>query len=223
MNETATKDENEQEKGTKNVNKKDFQADKQSEKVTKKMSENKSIKEKEMDSRMNEQRDKEKIERLIRQQADEQLRPRFSSDRFRRSDEWRQTGGMSQSKRSALRDRLRSINDPDRLRREIRKIRNSELKKIGSSDGDIPEDTQRGKREYDRFDDVVDFRREIETRVVDLERKNDVMESAAFQKMLRLYQKDAKEIRDKNELLKRLQDLDALSDIIGDVEMHDEL
>lgn len=174
-----------------------------------------------------EQRGKEKIEH----QADENLLPRFSSDQFRRSDDWQRSAGVSQSKRSALRDRLRAIDNPDRLRREIRKIRKNEFTDndylpIAPWEGEPnPENAPRDmrKRTYDQLDDVDDFRREIESRVADLNRNNDVLESVTLQEVLRLYNKDAKEIRDERELRKRLEDLDALVAILGNVKMRDEL
>ncbi|KAK3705159.1 hypothetical protein QZH41_003762 [Actinostola sp. cb2023] len=141
---------------------------------------------------------------------------------------------MSESKRNALRARLRTIKDPDRLRREIRKIRVKELTEEeyypkdpweNRLDSDIPEDVRQDmrRRMNSRFEEVEDFQNEIERRAVGLGNNDDVLESFAIREMLRRYVEDTKQIRDKKELRKRLEDLDALSAILVERVLHDEL
>ncbi|KXJ07759.1 protein canopy 4 [Exaiptasia diaphana] len=146
---------------------------------------------KEPDLRLDEQQSKGK---LIQQQGEE---PNERSD------------GITKAKREALRDRLRSIVDPNRLREEIRKIRNKELK------------------DYESYpvksDDVHDLRREIENRALSLQNNNDVRDSLTIHEMLQIYIEDAKSIRDKNELRRSLEDLNALTGIIGNRDIHNEL
>lgn len=185
----------------------------------------KTNKNKRIDHHLDEQRNKEK--KLIQMHTEEQ-----SLDQYQRANE--RLNGITKTKIMALRHRLRSIIDPNQLQKEIRKIRNKELKDFEyypiklwerKPDNDIPEDVRRRMHlnVYDRFD-IDDFRKEIEMRALSLQNSNDVRDDdLTVHEMLQIYLDDAKSIRDKSELRMRLEDLDALTAIIGNREIHDEL
>lgn len=174
-----------------------------------------------------EENDSDKIQRLIRQQAEEQASGRYHPRRYRR-DGRKGSGDMDESKRKRLRDRLLGIRDSERLRREIRKIRTKELTEDefippepweDRIDHHIPAEVRKDmrKRRYERLEDVEDFQREIEMRALDLEGDSGRFhENFAITETLHLYLEEARKIRDKKELKKRLEDLDVLSTILAD-------
>lgn len=143
---------------------------------------------------------------------------------------------MDEDKRKRLRDRLLDIRDPERLRREIRKIRTKELTENEfippepweeRMDHHIPAEVRRDmrKRRYERLEDVEDFQREIEMRALDLEGGSSRFHgNFALSETLQFYLEEARKIRDKKELKKRLEDLDVLSAILAEGRgRHDEL
>ena len=135
---------------------------------------------------------------------------------------------MDEKKRRKLRDRLLAIRDPERLRREIRKIRKKELTEEeyvppepweDRIEHSIPEEVRRDmrRRRYERLEDVEDFQREIEMRALDLERDSSGFhENFAISETLHFYLDEARTVRDKQELRKRIEDLDALAAILAD-------
>jgi hypothetical protein len=189
----------------------------------------------EKDNKRDQENDSERIQQLIREQAEEQAKGRFRPDRHGHDDK-RGNGEMDEIKRKGLRDRLLAIRDPDRLRRELRKIRTKELSEDeyyprepweDRMDHHIPAEVRRDmrRRRYERLEDVEDFQREIEMRAIDMESGSDHYENFAIRETLHYYLDEAKTIRDKKELKKRLEDLDALSAILGGEgrRRHDEL
>ncbi|XP_031551393.1 protein canopy homolog 3-like [Actinia tenebrosa] len=173
-----------------------------------------------------EENNDDKIQRLIREQAEEQARGRYRHRRYRR-DNRQGSGNMDETKRKRLRDRLLAIRDPERLRREIRKIRAKELTEDefippepweDRIDHPIPEEVRRDmrKRRYERLENVEDFRREIEMRVLDLEEGTSRFHgNFAVSDTLNFYLEEARKIQDKKELKKRLEDLNALTAILA--------
>lgn len=170
-----------------------------------------------------EETDSEKIQRLIRQQTQEQE----ENQRNRRKREF--VGGkMDERKRRELQMRLRDIHDVDRLRRELRKIRQREMTEDDytprepwerNMDSSIPEDVRRDMRRhrFERMHDPEDLKRELRMRVMDLDDDDDFFEenSFAFRELSHRYMIESEEIRDPLELKKRIDDLDALSAIFS--------
>lgn len=164
--------------------------------------------------------DSEKIQRLIREQAQEQ-----KENRRNRKREF--VGGkMDEPKRRELQMRLREIHDVDRLRRELRKIRQREMTEDDYTpkepwerhmDSSIPEEVRRDMRRHrhERMQEPEDLKRELRMRVMDLDDEDDFMgeNSFAFRELRHRYMMEAEEISDPSELKKRIDDLDALSAI----------
>lgn len=168
--------------------------------------------------------DSEKIQRLIREQAKEE-----ASRQSERKKE-RAGGRMDERKRNKLQMRLLEIDDVDRLRRELRKIRTREMTEDDYAevepwerdiDSSIPEDARRDmrRRRFERMEDVDDLKRELQTRIIDLEdgefgshflKQN----SLVFREFLERFMTEAEEIRDPSELKKRIDDIDALTVIL---------
>ena len=170
--------------------------------------------------------DSEKIKRLIRQQANEQSR-----EGQRKRNKKYVGGRMDERKRRELQMRLREIDDVDRLRRELRKIRTKEMTEDDYAemepwerdlDSRIPDEVRRDmrRRRFERMEDAEDLRRELRMRIIDLE-DNDGdddgyflgQNSFVFRELSQRYMMEAEEIRDPSELKKRIDDLDALSTI----------
>ena len=166
--------------------------------------------------------DSEKIQRLIREQAKEQ-----KENRGKRKREF--VGGkMDEPKRRELQMRLREIHDVDRLRRELRKIRQREMTEDDYTpkepwelhmDSSIPEEVRRDMRRHrqERMQEPEDLSRELRMRVIDLDDEDDFMgeNSYALRELRHRYMMEAEEIRDPSELKKRIDDLDALSAIFS--------
>lgn len=171
-----------------------------------------------------EEDDSEKIQRLIRQQAQEQEE---HSKKRGRTKEF--VGGkMDERKRREFQTRLRDIHDVDRLRRELRRIRQREMTEDDYSarepwerhmDSSIPEEVRRDMRRhrFERMNDPEDLRRELRMRAMDLDDDDHFFEehSFAFRELSHRYMIEAEEIRDPLELKKRIDDLDALSAIFS--------
>lgn len=135
---------------------------------------------------------------------------------------------MDERKRQELQMRLREIHDVDRLRRELRKIRQREMTEDDYTprepwerhmDSSIPEEVRRDMRRHrhKRMEEPEDLQRELRMRVMDLDDDDDLMEenSFAFRELRHRYMMEAEEIRDPAELKKRIDDLDALSAIFS--------
>lgn len=171
-----------------------------------------------------EEDDSEKIQRLIRQQAQEQEEHRKKRGRTKEF-----VGGkMDERKRREFQTRLRDIHDVDRLRRELRRIRQREMTEDDYSarepwerhmDSSIPEEVRRDMRRhrFERMNDPEDLRRELRMRAMDLDDDDHFFEehSFAFRELSHRYMIEAEEIRDPLELKKRIDDLDALSAIFS--------
>lgn len=166
--------------------------------------------------------DSKKIQRLIREQAEEQKENRRNRKRVFVG------GKLDEKKRRELQMRLRDIHDVDRLRRELRKIRQREMTEDDYTpkepwerhmDSSIPEEVRRDMRRhrYERMQEPEDLRRELRMRVIDLDEEDDFMgeNSFAFRELHHRYMMEAEEIRDPSELKKRIDDLDALSAIFS--------
>ncbi|XP_068746531.1 protein canopy homolog 3-like [Montipora capricornis] len=183
-----------------------------------------SSREKKAKTKPTEEDDAEKIQRLIREQTEEQ------SDRRRKRKNEHVGGRMDERMRHKLQMRLREIDDVDRLRRELRKIRTKEMTEDDYTevepwerdmDSRIPDEVRRDmrRRRFERMDDPDDLRRELRTRIIDLE--DDEIDdhflgqnSFVFRELRQRYMTEAEEIRDASELKKRIDDLDALSTIL---------
>lgn len=168
--------------------------------------------------------DSEKIQRLIREQAKEQ------ANRQSERKKERAGGRMNERKRNKLQMRLQEIDDVDRLRRELRKIRTREMTEDDYAEvepwerdieSSIPDDARRDmrRRRFERMEDVDDLKRELQTRIIDLEdgefgnhflKQN----SLVFRELLERFMTEAEEIRDPSELKKRIDDIDALTVIL---------
>ena len=168
--------------------------------------------------------DSEKIQRLIREQAKEQ------ANRQSERKKERGRGRMNERKRNKLQMRLQEIDDVDRLRRELRKIRTREMTEDDYAEvepwerdieSSIPDDARRDmrRRRFERMEDVDDLKRELQTRIIDLEdgefgnhflKQN----SLVFRELLERFMTEAEEIRDPSELKKRIDDIDALTVIL---------
>lgn len=175
-----------------------------------------------------EEEDSEKIQRLIKQQAKEQEEGR--RNRRHRKKEF-DGGRMDERKRHELQMRLREIHDVDRLRRELRKIRTKEMSEedyseIGREpwerdmDSRIPEEVRRDmrRRRFERMEDPEDLKRELRMRIIDLDDDDDDGDflghnSFVFRELRQRYMMEAEEIGDPSELMKRIDDLDALTAI----------
>ena len=171
-----------------------------------------------------EEDDAEKIQRLIREQTEEQ------ADRRRKRKNEHVGGRMDERMLHKLQMRLREIDDVDRLRRELRKIRTKEMTEDDYTevepwerdmDSRIPDEVRRDmrRRRFERMDDPDDLRRELRTRIIDLE-DDEIgghflgQNSFVFRELRQRYMTEAEEIRDASELKKRIDDLDALSTIL---------
>lgn len=170
--------------------------------------------------------DSEKIQRLIREQAKEQSR-----DGRRKRNKKYVGGRMDERKRRELQMRLREIDDVDRLRRELRKIRKKEMTEDDFAemepwerdlDSRIPDEVRRDmrRRRFERMEDAEDLSRELRMRIIDLEDDDGEddgyflgQNSFVFRELSQRYMMEAEEIRDPSELKKRIDDLDALSAI----------
>lgn len=168
--------------------------------------------------------DSEKIQRLIREQAEEQ------ANRQSERKKERGRGRMNEKKRNKFIMRLQEIEDVDRLRRELRKIRTREMTEDDYAEvepwerdieSSIPDDARRDmrRRRFERMEDVDDLQRELQTRIIDLEdgefgnhflKQN----SLVFRELLERFMTEAEEIRDPSELRKRIDDIDALTVIL---------
>lgn len=167
-------------------------------------------------SRIMDETDPTKIERLIREQAEEQAR---GGGKNRRS-----LGEIEGGKRERLKRRLRDIDDPKRLRREIRKIRLKELDKdeyqpreSWEDDVDsLPEDGRRDfrRRHYERTNDPEELQHELRVRAFEHDDLNDP-DTFHLQELRHQFVEEAEDIRDPKELRKRIRDLDALSAIFA--------
>lgn len=137
---------------------------------------------------------------------------------------------MDERKRRELQTRLREIHDVDRLRRELRKIRQREMSEDDYApsepwehhhhmDSSIPEEVRRDMRRhrFERMHEPEDLKRELRMRIIDLDDDDDFMgeNSFAFRELRHRYMMEAEEIRDATELKKRIDDLDALSTIFS--------
>lgn len=135
---------------------------------------------------------------------------------------------MDEPKRLELQMRLREIHDVDRLRRELRKIRQREMTEDDYTpkepwelhmDSSIPEEVRRDMRRHrqERMKEPEDLSRELRMRVIDLDDEDDLMgeNSYALRELRHRYMMEAEEIRDPSELKKRIDDLDALSAIFS--------
>lgn len=135
---------------------------------------------------------------------------------------------MDDRKRRELQMRLREIHDVDRLRRELRKIRQREMTEDDYTprepwerhmDSSIPEEVRRDMRRHrhERMEEPEDLKRELRMRIMDLDDDDDFMgeHSFAFRELRHRYMMEAEEIRDPSELKKRIDDLDALSAIFS--------
>lgn len=170
-----------------------------------------------------EEGDSEKIQRLIREQAQDQEEHRKKRGKTRQF-----VGGkMDEQKRREFQIRLRDIHDVDRLRRELRRIRQREMTEDDYTerepwerhmDSSIPEEVRRDMRRhrFERMNDPQDLRRELRMRAMDLDDDHFFEEySFAFRELSHRYMIEAEEIRDPLELKKRIDDLYALSAIFS--------
>ena len=134
---------------------------------------------------------------------------------------------MDERKRHKLQMRLREISDVDRLPRELRKIRTKEMTEDDyieiepwerDMNSRIPDEVRRDmrSRRFERMEDLDDLKRELQTRIMDLE-DDEIgdhflgQNSFVFSELRERYMTEAEEIRDPSELKKRIDDLDALS------------
>ena len=170
----------------------------------------------------NDKEDPDKIERLIRAQAERQAK--------RAGNTRKSPGRLGKEKRDELKRRLQNIDDPLRLRREIRKIRLNELDEgdyspveLREDEGidSVPEDIREEyrRRQYERMEDLEELQHELRLRAFEHD-EFEGPEWVRLREFRRQFVEDTEDIRDPRELRKRIQDLDALSAIFGRPDRH---
>ncbi|XP_032231267.1 uncharacterized protein LOC5506890 isoform X2 [Nematostella vectensis] len=182
----------------------------------------KSSRENKMNKKDRGESDSEKIQRLIREQTEQQAK---------RFGEQPEMGKLTKAKRDQLRKRLSAFFHTKGFRAKLREIR-QELSDdeyfptqpwIENLDAKYHDEviSHMRRHAYERITTPEEFRREVELRMAST---GLLKEHSEVQKLGNVFLEEASTVRDPNEIRDRLKDLDALSAILGKSNgIHEEL